>query len=165
MDIDRIDLLVTPIVAAAVGFAVWYFQSRIDALRRAQDRLHDDRRKVYADVLEPIIRLFAGIRSQGETQKALQQIQSFNWRRSAFEFSLIGSDGVVQAFNTMMQYIYRLDPSSGHQSDAAELMRLWGAFLLEIRKSVGDPKTSLSPIDMLKPHIKDIDNLFANGSK
>lgn len=163
MEIDWVVLLVTPFVAAVVGFAVWYFQSQIDTIRRAQDRLHDDRRKVYADVLEPIIRLFAGIRDQKETQKALQQIRSFEWRRSAFEFSLIGSDDVVRAFNEMMQYIYRFDPNSGPQIHPVELMRLLGAFLLEIRKSVGEPKTSLLPVDMLKPHIKEIEGMFGKG--
>ena len=61
----------------------------------------------------------------------------------------------------MMQYIYGLDANSGQQPDAAELMRLWGAFLLEIRKNVGEPKTTLSPVDILKPHIKDIDALVS----
>ena len=28
------DFLVTPLVATLVGFAVWYFQSRLEALRR-----------------------------------------------------------------------------------------------------------------------------------
>jgi hypothetical protein len=160
VEIDWLDLVVTPLVAAAVGFAVWYFQSRIDALRRAQDRLHDDRRKIYADVLDPIIRTFAGIRNPKETQKAMAHIQSFDWRRTAFEFSLIGSDNVVRAFNSMMQYLYQFDPQGGKQADLAELMRLWGSFLLEIRKNVGDPTTGLTPQDMLKPHIKDIETLF-----
>lgn len=160
MEIDWVDLVVTPVVAAAVGVAVWYFQSQIDALRRAQDRLHDDRRKVYADVLDPIIRTFAGIRDLKETQKAMAQIQSFDWRRNAFEFSLIGSDDVVRAFNSMMQYLYQFDAQGGRQADPAQLMRLWGNFLLKIRKDVGDPKTGLTPQDMLEAHIKDIGTLF-----
>ncbi len=43
MEIVWIDFLVTPLVGALVGFGVWYFQSRLEALRREQERLHDDR--------------------------------------------------------------------------------------------------------------------------
>ena len=63
MEIDWIDFLVTPLVGALVGFGVWYFQSRFEALRRERERLHDDRRKVYTDVLEPFVRIFAGIKN------------------------------------------------------------------------------------------------------
>jgi hypothetical protein len=164
MEIDWVNLLITPIVAAAVGIAVWYFQSRLEALRRAQDRLHDDRRKVYGDVLSPIIRAFVGVRNPKEAQKALQEIQSFDWRRTAFEFSLIGSDDVVRSFNNFMQYLYRFETAGPQQAATVELMRLWGAFLLEIRRNVGDPKTILVPVDMLKAQIKDIDGLFSESA-
>ena len=160
MEIDWVNLAITPLVACAVGFAVWYFQSRLEAIRRAQDRLHDDRRKVYADLLNPIIRIFAGIKNPKETRKALQEVQLFDWRRTAFEFSLIGSDDVVRSFNDMMQYFYKQEQAdSQQQADPFQVMRLWGELLLEIRKSVGDPKTRLSATDMLRAHIKDIDTL------
>jgi len=69
MEIDWVDFLVTPLIAALVGFGVWYFQSRLEALRREQQRLHDDRRKVYVDVLEPFVRIFAGIKNPKETRR------------------------------------------------------------------------------------------------
>lgn len=160
MEIDWIDFLVTPLVGALVGFGVWYFQSRFEALRRERERLHDDRRKVYTDVLEPFVRIFAGIKNPKENQKALQHMLSVEYKRTAFEFSLIGADDVVRSFNDLMQYVYSFDAEADEKPDPSELMRLWGAFLLEIRRNVGNPKTKLTPADMLRSQIKDIDKII-----
>ena len=133
MHIDWVNVLITPIFGAAVGFGVWYFQSRIDRLHRAQERLQDERRKLYSDVLEPFIRVFAGLRAPKEMAKALKQLASFEYRKTAFEFSLMGSDDVVRAFNDMMQYIYRFDGEDGPKPDSREMMRLWGALVHKYR--------------------------------
>lgn len=153
------DFLVTPLVAALVGFGVWYFQSRLEALRREQERLHDDRRKVYVDVLEPFVRILAGIKSPKENQRALQLMLSVEYKRTAFEFSMIGVDEVVRSFNDLMQYVYSFDAETDEKPDPSELMRLWGGFLLEIRRNVGNPKTKLTPADMLRSQIKGIDQI------
>lgn len=153
-----ITLFLSPVIGAAVGFAVWYFQSRIEQLRRAQERLHDDRRKIYSGVLDPYVRLFSGLKDSNEMQKAMKQLLSFEYRRNAFEFSLIGSDDVVRAFNGMMQYVFLFDEGQGGTPpDPKKMMQLWGAFLLEIRRSVGDSKTTLTERDMLRGYIKQID--------
>lgn len=162
MTIDWINILVTPAVGAAVGFSVWYFQSRIDSLRRAQENLHDERRKIYAEVLDPFIRIFAGIKNPQETKKAMKQVASYDYRRTAFEFSLVGSDDVVRAFNNLMQYIYRGGTDDGTDIDATQLMRHWGAFLLEIRRNVGNSDTKWTEVDMLKGFITDVDRLLTN---
>jgi len=160
MEIGSMDFLVTPLVAALVGFGVWYFQSRLEALRREQERLHDDRRKVYTDVLEPFVRIFAGVKNPKENQKALQQLLSVEYKRTAFEFSLIGVDDVVQAFNDLMQYVYSFDAEADKRPDSSELMLRWGRFLLEIRRNVGNSKTKLTPADMLRSQIKDIHKMI-----
>jgi hypothetical protein len=86
--------------------------------------------------------------------------QQSNYRRTAFEFSLIGGDNVVRAFNELMQYMFRSANDTGAKADVKELVRVWGQFLLEIRKSIGEPNTSLSSTDMLRGMITDIDALL-----
>ena len=44
-----------------------------------------------------------------------------------------------------------------NEKDPKELLNFWGQFLLEIRKSVGDKKTKLNVVDMLRNQITDID--------
>ena len=152
------NLLVTPVVAAVVGFGVWFIQSRIDAMRRAREALRDERRKAYADILDPFIRLFAGINNEQETRKAIKHVASFEYKRAAFEFALVGADDVVKSFNNLMQKLYRAD-AEGSNISPRDFLFLWGVFLLEIRRSLGDEKTKLTPIDMLSSQIKDIDAL------
>lgn len=69
----------------------------------------------------------------------------------------MGSDDVVKAFNSLMQYVFKMETIPENEKDPKELLNFWGQFLLEIRKSVGDKKTKLNVVDMLRNQITDID--------
>ena len=88
----------------------------------------------------------------------MQLVASYDYKRAAFEFALIGSDDVVRAFNNLMQRVYRAGVDSSSLAPR-ELLLPWGTLLLEIRRSLGDSKTTLEPVDMLRSHIRDIDSL------
>jgi putative addiction module component (TIGR02574 family) len=58
----------------------------------------------------------------------LEKILSFEYKRTDFEFSLIGADEVVKSFNNLMQYAYSFDPSSlpltdGQREELARRMK------------------------------------------
>lgn len=59
----------------------------------------------------------------------------------------------------MMQFFYRIS-SAGREPEAADMLQYWGGFLLEIRRSIGDPKTKLSRKDMLRGLVTDIDEVM-----
>jgi hypothetical protein len=103
--------------------------------------------------------MFSGMGDPTTQKKVVKQITSFEYRQKAFEFSLLGSDDVVNAFNDMMQYYYRLERRND-EPDPAEMLGYFGGFLLAIRKDVGNPKTKLSEIDMLRGIITDIEKLI-----
>ena len=159
MNLQIPDFLITPIIAALVGLVVWYLQSRIEQIRRAEARLRDERRKVYSDLLDPYIRMMATIDDPKGSAKAVKSVASYEYKKTAFELSLIGSDSVVRAFNTMMQSFYAAEREERVVA-LEEFFSLWGGLILEIRKSVGDPRTKLKPVDMLRGLIKDVDTLF-----
>ena len=159
---DWINFLLTPVVAAIVGLAVWFVQSRVELVRRERDKLHDERRKIYSDVLDPYIRAFSGIKDPQTQAEILQKITSHEYRKTSFEFALLASDDVVKAFNQMMQYFFTAEAEGG-AADPIEMLKRWGGFLLEIRKNIGDPRTGLSEIDMLRGHITDIDRTLGHG--
>lgn len=144
------------LASALVGFGVWFVQSRIEELRRARERLRDERRDVYSKILEPYIRLFSGLNDPGVEAEVVKLITSFDYRKTAFELNLIGSDSVVLAFNDMMMFFYAAQ-AAGEQPSAAEMLTRWGTFLLEIRRSIGDPNTKLGYRDMLRGLISDLD--------
>ena len=56
-----------------------------------------------------------------------------------------------------MKHTYEAE-ATGNQ-DPEEMMRLWGKHLLEIRKSLGNKKTKLNELDMLRAMIKDMSKI------
>ena len=142
------------------GIISWLLKARTEELRATEEKLRIERRKVYEEILEPYIRIFTDLKGKG-VDKALKTIMSYDYRKTAFELNLFGSDEVVRAYNALMQHAYKAE-ASGSQNPL-EFMRLWGLLLLEIRKSLGNERTQLDEFDMLRGMIKDIDEL--RGSK
>ena len=159
MSFDWQEVLAVPIMAGVVGLIVWFFQSRIETIKRETERLQDERRKVYIQVFDPYIRILVGSKNPSETKRALNQVTSFDYRRAAFELNLMGSDDVVRALNEFMQYSYGIDGDRA-PANPEVMLRLWGHVLLAIRKDLGNKRTKLEEIDMLKGHIKDIDKVI-----
>ena len=93
--------------------------------------------------------MFAGIKNDAQTKKALRQVLSFEYRKAAFELNLMGSDEVIRAMNAMQR--------AGQGTDSLKMMRKWGELLLAIRKDLGNTKTKIKPIEMLRSQITDID--------
>lgn len=135
----------------------WFVQSRLEERKRIEERLIGERTRVYSDILAPYIKLFGGLGRGGEEQ-AMKQMLSHDYRKTAFELNLIGSDEVVRAYNALMATSF--DAEKTGKQDPAEMMRRWGELLLAIRKSQGNPKTKLGPTDMLRGMIKDIDQFL-----
>ncbi len=136
------------------GIVTWFLKARVEELRATEERLREERRKIYRQILDPYIHLFANSKSQTQ---AIKEVTSYNYRKAAFELNLFGSDEVVRAYNSLMQHTYHAE--SLGKEDPKEMMRLWGDLLLEIRKSVGNKKTKLKEFDMMRAMIKDIDRL------
>lgn len=152
---DWFPVLVAPVLVALGGLATWFVQSRIEELRSLERGLHEDRRKVYSDILDPYIRLFANLGDDTAEQAAAQLITTYEYRKTSFELGLLGEDDVVRAYNKLMQHAF--ETAETNDKDPKVMMRLWGELLVEIRKSVGNKKTKLTGTDMLRGMIRDID--------
>jgi hypothetical protein len=139
------------------GIITWLLKSRVEELRAAEENLRENRTKSYWDILEPYITLFSDTSETGRTN-VIKTVTSPQYRHTAFQLCLLGSDNVVRAYNRMLQHVYEAERTK-HQ-DAKELMRLWGALLLEIRRSLGNKRTELEKVDMLRGMIKDIDDFL-----
>ena len=81
---------------------------------------------------------------------------SLDYRKTAFQLILLGSDDVVRAHNELMQYIFSIEG----QPDPGALMQRYARLLLEIRKSLGNKRTTLREVEMLRGSIKGVDSLF-----
>lgn len=146
------------VVAAIVGFAAWYMRSIVESIRQERERLHESRRKVYLDLLEPFITTLSAVNDPGRREEALGKITSVEYRHTLFELGLLGSDEVNVSLGEFMQYFYKVE-RKGESPEAKRTMFLWGDLLLSIRRDLGSKGTKLTSRDMLRPQIKDIDEI------
>jgi hypothetical protein len=138
------------------GIITWFIKSKIEELRAIEEKLREERRNIYAQILDPFIRLFTDMKGKGHDE-AMKMITSYDYRKTAFDLNLFGSDEVVLAYNNLMKHAY--EDEATENKDPNKMMLLWGKLLLEIRKSLGNKNTKLDEFDMLRAMIKDIDKL------
>ncbi|PAV11994.1 hypothetical protein ASJ81_08130 [Methanosarcina spelaei] len=135
-----------------------FIQNKITKLRSIEEKLIEDRRKVYFDLLAPFILMFTKGTDQ---QKITDQMLSQEYRRTSFELTLLGSDKVVRAYGNLMQYTFESEKqkAEGQIIDPTIIIKLYTTLLLEIRKDLGNGNTSLKEKDMISHMITDIDKL------
>jgi len=140
------------------GIITWIIRSKIEESRAIRVKLNEERRKNYSEILTPYIRMFADFKGKGLAQ-AINEIKSYDYRKTSFDLALFGSDSVVQAYNALLQYGYKGEANENVGRRGEMYLRLWGKLLLEIRKDVGNKGTKLDEFDMLRWLIRDIDKL------
>lgn len=150
-----IQVLVPPLLMVIGGIITWLIKSRAEELRSVEEKLRETRKDTYLQILDPYVTLFSDLTPKGQKQ-ALKSLTSREYRQTAFELNLFGSDDVVRAHNQMLMYTFKSEKTG--EINSKEIMRLWGALLLEIRKSLGNKDTELDELDMLRSMIKDIDS-------
>jgi hypothetical protein len=150
---DEISSLIFLVIGGVIGSVItYYFQSKIEEIQQIKRELRDERREIYIKILEPQIRLFSGLKNESEMKKAIKAVQSYEYRKTAFELNLFGSDDVIRANNEFMQFSFKGKETAENPN---QIIILWGKLLLEIRKNLGSSKTELTEEDMLKSHITD----------
>lgn len=159
-----------PLFVALGGALTWMIKSRHEQLQAAQERLHADRRKLYVDVLSPFIRILTEMSQSSETEDLGDQassagaldILSYDYRRTAFEVIMVGSDEVIRAYNAISQDAFRQakekEANPEAKTNPVSVIPLWGRLLLEIRKSLGNKKTKLKESEALRWMLTDIDS-------
>lgn len=148
------DSIIQLVIGASIPCVFWFIQYKFSEIQKSNEQLRSERRKLYIDVIEPHLRAFTGVKDQKEQQAAIARALSFEYKKIAVEFNLIGTDSAVKSFNSMMQLIYSFDGNT--KSDDAKLMLVqYGELLLEFRKNLGNSDTKLTCIDMLEGQITD----------
>ena len=153
---DWLKILGPTLLMVLGGVITWFIKSRIEELQAIKEKLRKEQRDIYDQILDPYVRLFTDIKGKG-VEDALRKINSYDYKKTAFNLTLFGSDKVVCAYNNIMIHARKVE-STGNK-DPKEILDLWGELLLEIRKSLGNKDTKLNKYDMLKATISDIDKL------
>lgn len=146
------------LLVVTTGLVTWFLKDKSEKLKYQREKLIEEKRQNYEKILEPIIRSLAGTKNKTEMTKAIKQIQSFDYKKTAFQLMLFGSDSVVKAYNEFFQYLYQNESNV----DPHEMLRIFGEVILAIRIDLGNSKTKLKEKDMLRFMITDIDKLKDN---
>ena len=150
-----------------------------------EEGMRSDRLQVYTEVLQPFIILFTKDeafvggreqrgkpkskeqRAKSKEQRIVEIMISTEYRQAGFKLSLFANDDVVRAYNNLMQYAFHLPDYEGatdgtearSKEDNFRILAVFGDFLREIRKSVGNERTTLDSFEMLEWMIKDINEV------
>lgn len=142
-------------LVVSTGLLTWFLKDKSEKLKLQREKLIEEKRSNYEKILEPIIRVFVGAKNDVEMAKAIKQIQSYDYKKSAFQLMLFGSDKVVNAYNDYFQYLYKNESNL----DPYEMLNALGKVILEIRKDLGNDNTVLKEYDMLRFMITDIEKI------
>jgi len=146
--------LLLTVGGAVGGLLTWIIKSKIEELKAIEEKLRKDRIKIYEQILDPYIQLLSNLET---TKEAMKKIVSYEYKKTSFNLYLFGSDSVIRAYNQMMQYAFKSEATEAQ--DPHKWMVLWGKFMLEIRKSLGNKRTKLGYLEMLEGWIKDIEKI------
>lgn len=180
--ISAIATLITPFLLIAIGGLGWLIKNKIqvsqskeqyknDRIRELEDKLREDRIKIYNAILEPFFLLFTSeeafskdpkFKNQNKDELALAKMLSVEYREVGFKLSLVANDSVVRCYNRLMQYFYHSEKDSRPIDEkVCDWIALMGDLLLEIRKSMGNESSSLDRWEMVEWFMTDAPNLKA----
>jgi hypothetical protein len=156
--------ITTPILVAVLGGIGWKIRSKIERQLSLEQKLREDRISIYNEILEPFMVMLmsdeawkADPRNKNRDKIALgaRQILSLDYRKCAFRLALVGSDGVVKAYNELMQYFFSSDGREANEATVTAMLSRIGQLLLQIRRSMGNEDTDLDRWAMLEWFIND----------
>ena len=157
----------TPILVAVLGGIGWKLRTQVERRLELEKKLRDDRIEIYNDILEPFITLLMSDaawkadprnKNKDKNELAIRAALSLDYRRQAFRLALLGSDGVVKAYNDLMQSFFQeeaADASNVPVEKVKHMLALIGHLLLEIRRSMGNEATELDKWSMIEWFITD----------
>jgi hypothetical protein len=134
------------------GIITWMIKSQVEELRAVEERLREDRRKVYLELLRPYIMLLSNPKDRANIDKCIKKVKSVEYKEVAFSFNLFASDEAIEANNRVLKQANQQDDT---KADPKKYLELWGNLILELRKSLGNKNTKLHSLDMLKFMISD----------
>ncbi len=149
----------TPILILILTAIGWKLKASTERRLELENKLRDDRIKVYNQILEPFIIILMSDAAWQVDKKyknvdkiafATSKMLSLEYRESSFRLALMAPDPLVESYNNLMQHFFNSADSKEPSSinGYTVMVKLLGNFLIEIRKSMGNESTKLNHWDM-----------------
>ncbi|MGQ0442507.1 MAG: hypothetical protein ACT4OH_03535 [Methylophilaceae bacterium] len=149
----------TPLLVLLLTAVGWKARTSIERKIELENKLRDDRIKIYNQILEPFIIILMNDDAWKKDKKyknmdkiayATSIMLSLEYREASFRLALMAPDSLVKSYNELMQSFFNSDEDSGKDKlkGYKTLVKLLGTFLIEIRKSMGNVSTKLDHWDM-----------------
>jgi hypothetical protein len=146
------------------GIISWVLKTKRDELQEIEKRLAERRTEAYLKALEPYYEMLS-YKTGGKSdpakgvERAIAVIQRADYWKSYFDLCLYAPDAVVKSFNNLFSYFYSLS-RTGEMPEQAEKqslrsLGLYSEVMLEIRKALGNPRSKLAAVEMIRGYIKD----------
>lgn len=126
--LSAVGAIATPLLVLALTALGFKLRHQLERRSELEDKLRDDRINAYNEILEPFVILLMSdaawesdpkSKNKDKGAAGMQAMFSLWYRRQAFKMSLVASDGVVKAYNDLMQYVYGMSAQEGQQGKAA----------------------------------------------
>jgi hypothetical protein len=129
--------VIAAVIAGMFALASRRFEARLQRTDQARDRISEQKRTMCEPIVDMLDRMFTS--NDLPTDEELRHKRRFDtW------VNVYGSDGIVQAYSRLMQGL-PLGPPADIQ------FRLYADFLIEVRKDIGDPGTTVDRMQILGP--------------
>lgn len=175
--LQNILTVVTTIGAIITPLLLLWLGNRYKDLQESEQNLREERIELYYKILEPYMLLWesdevvlkGAKKGKKGADAALEIFFTREYQKLGFELTLIGTDDVVKAYNNLMQTFYNMGnleekPEKEKEQYTIELFSYIGRLFLAIRRSLGNKKTNLHPLEILEWKIKDMRN-YKLGNK
>jgi hypothetical protein len=78
------------ILIVTTGLLTWFLKDKSEKLKLQREKLVEEKRSNYVKILEPIIRTLVGVKNKIELEKAIKQVKSYDYKKTAFHLNSIG---------------------------------------------------------------------------
>lgn len=146
----------TPILILILTAIGWKLKASTERRLELENKLRDDRIKVYNQILEHFIIILMSDAAWQADKKyknvdkidfATSKMLSLEYRESSFRLALMAPDSLVKSYNNLMQHFFNSVGNVGANGHIV-MLELLGKLLIEIRKSMGNESTKLNHWDM-----------------
>ncbi len=155
--VNEIIALLAVVVPSLLSLWIWKLKTDNKELMEERRRMKAIRHDIYMELISPYISLFVNISDSDNKSKTIEKLQSEKYANTIYEFCINGSDEAIKALNKMRLYAEKLPKQKNGAEQEKMLIDCWGGLLLALRKDLGERKTKLNKIEILIPHLKELD--------